>query len=96
MIGDDWSKTWLPTWDNAIRQNLFIDLPAISCPVYFFLGGKDLQTNFSIAEDYFKILKAPKKDIFLFEDAGHSVLTEEAKRVQKIIIEEILTETGKH
>lgn len=87
---DDWSKTWMPTWNIAIRQNLFIDLPEISCPVYFFLGGKDLQTNFSIANDYFKILKAPKKDIFLFEDAGHSVLTEEAERVQKIIIEEIL------
>lgn len=93
---EDWSRTWLPTWNKAIRQNLFIDLPKIDCPVYFFLGGKDLQTNFSIAKDYFKILKAPKKNIFLFEDAGHSVLTEEAERVQKIIIEEILPQLGTH
>jgi len=90
---DDWAKTWLPTWNDAIRQNLFTDLPEVNCPVYFFLGGKDLQTNFSIARDYFKVLKAPKKDIFLFEDAGHSVLTEKAERVQEIIIKDILAET---
>lgn len=87
---EDWSKTWMPTWNEAIGQNLFTELPKVNCPVYFFLGEKDLQTNFNIAKDYFKILKAPKKNIFLFENAGHSVLTEEAERVQKIIIEDIL------
>ena len=87
---EDWAKTWLPTWNQAIQRNLFTELPKINCPVYFFLGEKDLQTNFSIAKDYFKTLKAPKKNIFLFENAGHSVLTEEAERVQKIIIAEIL------
>lgn len=86
----DWSKTWMTTWNQAIQQNLSVELPKINCPVYFFLGEKDAQTNFSIAEDYFKILKAPKKDIFLFKNAGHSVLTEEAAQVQKIIIEKIL------
>lgn len=87
---EDWSKTWMPTWNEAIRQNLFVELPKISCPVYFFLGAKDLQTNFSIAKDYYKMLKAPKKNIFQFENAGHSVLTEEAAQVQKIIVDEIL------
>jgi len=87
---EDWSKTWLPTWNEAIRQNLFVKLPKISCPVYFFIGEKDLQTNFNIAKDYFETLKAPKKNIFLFKDAGHSVLTQKAEQVQKIIIEEIL------
>jgi len=87
---EDWSKTWMPTWNEAIRQNLSTQLPKINCPVYFFLGVKDLQTNFNIAKDYFKLLKAPKKNMFVFENAGHSVLTEEAEQVQKIIIIEIL------
>lgn len=86
----DWSKTWMPAWNQAMRQNLFKKLPKIGCPVYFFLGEKDLQTNFGIASDYFKFVKAPKKEIFTFQNAGHSVLTEEANQVQKIIIEEIL------
>ena len=87
---EDWSKTWMPTWNEAIRQDLSTQLPKINCPVYFFLGVKDLQTNFNIAKDYFKLLKAPKKNMFVFENAGHSVLTEEAEQVQKIIIKEIL------
>jgi pimeloyl-ACP methyl ester carboxylesterase len=80
----------MPTWNKAIKQNLFKELPSVKCPVYFFIGKKDLQTNFTIAEKYFESLKAPKKKIFLFEDAGHSVLTEKPEEVQKIIIEQIL------
>lgn len=83
---EDWSKTWMPTWTQAMKQNLLKELPKINCPVYFFLGEKDLQTNFSIAKDYFKVLKAPQKNIFLFENAGHSVLTEEAEKVQNIVL----------
>lgn len=85
-----WSDTWMPTWNKAVKQNLFKELPSVKCPVYFFIGKKDLQTNYTIAEKYFESLKAPKKKIFLFEDAGHSVLTEKSEEVQKIIIEEIL------
>ncbi|WP_338839606.1 alpha/beta hydrolase [Flavobacterium ginsenosidimutans] len=85
-----WSEKWLPTWNKAVKQNLMRELPKISCPVYFFIGGKDFQTNYAIAEEYFKQLKAPEKKIFLFEDAGHSVLTEKSGEIQKIIIGQIL------
>ena len=92
----DWSEIWLPTWNEAIGKNLFVELPKISCPVYFFLGGKDLQTNFGIAKEYFKTLKAPKKEMFVFENAGHSVLTEEAERVQRIIVDDIFNKLTTH
>ena len=91
----NWSETWLPTWNKALGHNLFTELPKINCPVYFFLGKKDLQTNFGIAKEYFEFLKAPKKDIFIFENAGHSVLTEEAEQVQKIIINDIFNKLDK-
>lgn len=87
---EDWSKTWMPTWNQVMKQNLFLELPKIKCPVYFFLGEKDLQTNYGIATEYYKTLKAPKKNIYTFENAGHSVLTEEAEKVQDIIISDIL------
>lgn len=87
---EDWSKTWMPTWDEVMHQNLCVQLTKIKCPVYFFLGEKDLQTNFNISKEYFEILKAPKKDVFIFENAGHSVLTEEPEQIQKIIINNIL------
>lgn len=88
-----WSDNWLPTWNDAIKQNLFVQLPKVKCPVYFILGEKDLQTNFTIAKEYYTILEAPKKQIYTFKDAGHSVLTEKAAEVQKIIIDDILPNT---
>jgi len=87
---EDWSKTWMTTWNEVMKHNLLVELPKINCPVYFFLGEKDLQTNFGIASNYYEILKAPKKNIYTFKNAGHSVLTEEAEQVQNTIIDEIL------
>lgn len=86
----NWSATWLPTWNQAISQNLFTDLPQIGCPVYFFIGEKDLQTNHHIAKEYAEFVKAPRKKVFLFKDAGHSVLVEKSTEVQTIILEDIL------
>lgn len=85
-----WSDTWPPTWRQAMERNLFKALPALHCLVYFFVGGKDYQTNFSLAKDYFNKLSVPEKELFLFENAGHSLLTTEADSVQHIIMKKIL------
>jgi len=82
-----WAGTWLAVWNEAIQRNLYKTLPQIKCPVYFFVGGKDRQTDFEIAKGYYKKLVAPKKDLFFFENAGHSLLTTEAAKVQEIILE---------
>lgn len=87
----DWSDTWLATWNKAVERNLFKAVRKISCPVYFFIGGKDLQTNHKLAKEYYEKLKAKKKKFYFFEDAGHSVLIEKAEEVQRIIIQEILS-----
>jgi NAD(P)-dependent dehydrogenase (short-subunit alcohol dehydrogenase family) len=51
--------------------NLFTSLPKINCPVYFFAGRTDHQTNFALTERYYKKVKAPKKELFWFEHSGH-------------------------
>lgn len=86
----DWAAVWLPVWNAAMRRNLFKTLPEVNCPVYFFIGEKDLQTNHNIAATYYKQLKAPAKQLYTFPDAGHSVLTQKASEVQRLIIEEVL------
>ncbi len=62
---ESWSATWLPVWNKAIQRNLFTWLPVLKCPVYFFIGGKDKQTNSSIAKEYYDRLTAPRKKLFL-------------------------------
>ena len=80
-------------WLEAIKMNLTQTLPAINCPVYFFVGRKDYQTNFKISEGYFNKLIAPKKQLFWFEHSGHLIPDTEPGLLQDIIIEKILPET---
>ena len=86
----EWSSTWLPIFVEASRQNLFETLPEIKCPVYFFVGRKDVQTNSTITEKYYQKLKAQKKDLFWFELSAHSLPTTEPEKLQEIIIKQVL------
>ena len=89
---DNWSATWLAVFNEASKDNLMETLPSIACPVYFFAGRKDYQTNSSIAEKYHLALKAPRKGFFWFE-TGHSIPGAAPEQMQDIIIEKILPET---
>lgn len=43
----------------------------IDVPVYFLLGRHDISTPTSFAEEYYKILQAPHKELIWFEHSGH-------------------------
>ncbi len=70
--------------------NLTVSLPKINCPVYFFVGRKDHQTNYSISEKYYNQLAAPKKDLFWFEKSGHLIPVTEPELMQEVVITKIL------
>lgn len=82
----EWSTTWLPIFNEASKDNLFESAPVLKCPVYFFVGRKDYQTNSTITEKYFQMLSAPKKELFWFERSGHSLPSTEPELLQEIII----------
>lgn len=88
-----WGNTWFDIWKASCDKNLFESIPAIQCPVYFFAGDKDYQTNHTIARDYFDKLSVPKKDFFLFEGVGHGLPETDPGLFQDIVIEKILPET---
>lgn len=75
---------------EANSINLTISLPKVNCPVYFFVGRKDHQTNYAISEAYYKQLAAPKKDLFWFENSGHIIPVTEPKLMQDVVINKIL------
>ena len=80
-------KWIIALFNEASTQNLTKDLPAVKCPIYFFVGKTDEQTNHLISEAYFEQLKAPKKQLFLFEKSGHAIPYSEPELFQKDIIE---------
>ncbi|MTI30857.1 alpha/beta hydrolase family protein [Xanthovirga aplysinae] len=88
-----WESTWLSVFNEAGKQNLLKTMPSIECPVYFFAGRKDYQTNFKITEEYYNQLKAPKKNLFWFEKSAHGIPNTEPALMQEVIINKILPET---
>jgi len=77
-------------FDEANNINLTVSMPKIKCPVYFFVGRKDHQTNYMISEKYYEQLEAPKKGLFWFEKSGHLIPVTEPKLLQEDVITKVL------
>ncbi|WP_276501319.1 alpha/beta fold hydrolase [Terrimonas pollutisoli] len=90
-----WGVTWFNVWSESCAVNLFKSLPTINCPVYFFAGEKDYQINYSITQEYFSKVSAPKKDMYLLAGSGHTLPETDPALFQDIIIDKILPETIK-
>ncbi|MDB5008683.1 MAG: pip [Mucilaginibacter sp.] len=89
----DPTKSWItPLFAEAMGHNLTTELQSVKCPVYFFVGGKDYQTNRYINQAYYHQLSAPKKQLFLFPNSGHSVPYSDPALFQQDIISKILPE----
>lgn len=80
-------RSWvISLFNEASAHNLTLELPAVQCPVYFFIGKNDNQTYHTIGESYFNQLQAPKKQLFLFQSSGHAVPLQEPALFQKDMI----------
>ncbi|WHY01566.1 alpha/beta hydrolase [Neobacillus sp. DY30] len=62
----------------------------VDIPVYFFLGKHDYSVPFELAENYFKELAAPKKEIVWFEQSGHLPQYEETENYQNQLLRVLL------
>lgn len=91
-----WLAVWFPMWKQSTQSNLFKTLPVIKCPVYFFEGNGDKQKSHDLVDEYYKFLKAPKKQLFWFTKSGHTVYNSEPEKIQQILIENVLPETYKN
>jgi pimeloyl-ACP methyl ester carboxylesterase len=85
----EWSLKWLPIFNEASKQNLFANASELKCPVYFFVGRNDYQTNSMITQRYFDALKAPSKELYWFQRSAHALPTTEPDKLQSIIIEHV-------
>lgn len=77
-------------WNAMIGNDLNKVLPEQYIPVYIFQGVHDHQTDYSVAKDYFELLKAPVKKFYAFEQSAHSPHVEEYDAFEKIIRTEVL------
>ena len=81
-----WSAAWSPVWREVMAIDLPKSLTSVDCPVYFFVGRNDIQTSTRITQSYFEGLKAPRKDLVMFEASGHQIHHDEPLKFQQAIL----------
>jgi pimeloyl-ACP methyl ester carboxylesterase len=77
-------------WQELMTINLIEQAPHLKVPVYFMLGKHDYEGVFILAEQYFKILEAPKKELIWFENSAHLPFVEENAKFNDLLINHIL------
>jgi pimeloyl-ACP methyl ester carboxylesterase len=82
FIGEDFSIVRL--FPICLNDDLAVSSVEFEVPFYIVHGGLDYVTSLVIAENYFDIVKAPKKEFFLFENSAHSPNLEEPEKFVEI------------
>jgi pimeloyl-ACP methyl ester carboxylesterase len=76
-----------------VNLDFIKQVPKLDVPVYFMEGRYDYKAPFELAEKYYNVLEAPKKEFIWFDKSGHSPCYKEAAKFNSIMINKVLTET---
>jgi proline iminopeptidase len=88
-------RTCALIWNEMLGVNFFKEVPEVQIPVYFFTGRYDYGTPYELTERYFKVLKAPYKEIVWFENSCHYPNLAEPEVFQNKLINVVLKNTLK-
>jgi len=69
------------------------DVTALEVPVYMLDGAHELRARRDLAHEWFEGLSAPHKELITYEDAGHSVVFEQADTFHSLMIGSIVPAT---
>ncbi|MBE2221361.1 MAG: alpha/beta hydrolase [Anaerolineae bacterium] len=69
------------------------DVPRLDVPVYILDGAAELTARRDLALAWYNQLDAPSKQIYTFDNAGHSVAFEQFSALHQILTETVLPET---
>lgn len=92
MKGFGFSATHL--WEEMTSINLFNRVTEVEVPVYFVMGRHDKIVFLDEVEKYFQLLKAPKKQLFIFEESGHLACFEEEDKFNEIMTKQVLMQSN--
>ena len=76
-------------WQELLTINLKEKNLLFKVPIYFVLGKHDYEAPFVLAEQYFEIIKAPKKELIWFENSAHFADIEEHGKFNDLLINHI-------
>ena len=78
-----------------LEETMLDDPPAarmleFDVPIFMLQGRHDHQTEFGVAEAYFNLLRAPNKELIVFEDAAHLVPFEAPEEFLRAMVDHVL------
>lgn len=78
-------------WDVDFR----LSATELDVPVYFFIGRHDVNAPTILLEEYYRLLKAPHKEIVWFEHSGHTPWVSESNLFVQEMVETVKAQTWK-
>lgn len=78
-------QTFNHVYPQLYETDLRKEYGKLDVPIYFLLGRHDLNAPLSLAEDYYKKLEAPIKEIIWFEHSGHNPWINEQERFAEVV-----------
>ncbi len=88
-------NTFNVVYPQLQEMDFRVDAARLDLPVYIVLGRHDMNNPSHIPEEYFRLLKAPKKELIFFENSGHGMIWEQADLFHRLMVETALPETYK-
>jgi proline iminopeptidase len=89
MKGFAFSSTAL--WNQLNATNLLELVTEFKVPVYFIMGLHDKISHDTVAR-YMQVIKAPRKELIVFEQSGHFACFEENERFNEFMINQVKSE----
>jgi pimeloyl-ACP methyl ester carboxylesterase len=77
-------------WPQLLAVNLPQQAPALQVPVFLALGRHDHEIDCELAEAYFNVLQAPRKELTWFEESAHMPHLEETDKFNELLVEQVL------
>jgi hypothetical protein len=66
--------------------------PKLEVPVYFFAGRYDVNAMYTIVEEYYNMLEAPRKELIWLE-GGHGLGGDNLHQFVDVMLNQVLAET---
>jgi pimeloyl-ACP methyl ester carboxylesterase len=72
--------------------DFMVQAPKLEVPVYFFAGRYDVNAMYTIVEEYYNMLEAPRKELIWLE-GGHGLGGDNSHQFVDVMIHQVLVET---
>ncbi len=70
---------------HMIRIHLEEDYPRLDVPAFFIMGDRDYYTPLELVQEYYQLLDAPMKGLYIMEDAAHAPLLKNPAEFARIL-----------